>query len=247
MGQMNIDRNRAQKVTGAARLAAVAITIGGGAVAVFGLPGGRASKPVPPTELATTPSDHASTGTESPGTIPVDPGGIAVRLATVANAPKPVIVAVEPTIDDPGDPETHTELVSDEVSFLGLIREPGRLLALMRVGGRQVVMWEGRVHEGVRVVAIGEGGVEIEQEGARLRVERSEKKGASLNRLDPAPIVPMAENRVMDQNGIDPSREAAIEALRRGRTEFRDRARPIRPPGSDRFRVNEQGGFGRDE
>lgn len=247
MGQMNIDRSRAQKVTGAARLAAVAITIGGGAVAVFGLPGGRASTPVAITEQPTESTDAVSGGGEGPDTIPVDPGGIAVRLESVANAPKPVIVPVEPTIDDPTVHETFVASDADEVSFLGLIREPGRLLALMRIGGRQVVMWDGRVHEGVRVVEIGEGWVEVEQEGVRQRVERSEKKGASLNRLDPAPVVPMAENRVMEQSAGDPSREAAIEALRRGRTEFRDRARPIRPPGSDRFRVNEQGGFGRDE
>lgn len=241
MGHTAINRERAQALAHGARFAAIALALCCGAVVVFGVPGAgtRLSEP------SVTPAPEAAPADPAPaprGAPLVDAGGIATRLSSVSNAPRPVVTAgdagAEP-VDDPGFDEEPLA-VNDEVGFLGLIREPGRVLALMRIGGRQAIMWPGREVDGLRVAEIGDDHVQVERAGARWRVDRSQRKQATVSRIDVPLLPPTAPS---EAGGIDQqSREAAINALRQNRMQGRDRARPINvAPGQQGFRMNDPG------
>lgn len=239
MAHSTINRESAKRAAAGARLAAIAVAMCCGAVAVFGVPFGRvATEPV-----AAVPTTEESKVPARPAPEPfVDAGGIAMRLASVSNAPKPVIQAHEEeplalTEDGLGVP---VEAPSDEVGFLGFIREPGRTLALMRVNGRQVVMWVDRVVEGLKLVAIGDDSVQVERDGVNWQVERAARKVSSVSRIE----VPMAARPPMVDPAMDSeqSREAAINALRQNRMQGRDRPRVLNPGQGNRdFRVNDPG------
>lgn len=239
MAHSTISRDSAKRAAAGARFAAVAMAMCGGAVAVFGVPFGRvATEPVAAVPLAET-----STGAVPPAPEPfVDVGGIAIRLASVSNAPKPVIQAQEeePIALGEGDTGTLVEAPTDEVAFLGFIREPGRTLALMRVNGRQVVMWVDRVVDGLKLVAISDDSVEVERDGVDWQVERSARKASSVSRIE-VPMAPAPEAPDPEMES-ERTREAAINALRQNRMQGRDRTRVLNPgQGNREFRVNDPG------
>ncbi|MCW5768150.1 MAG: hypothetical protein KIT19_05670 [Phycisphaeraceae bacterium] len=241
MGQTAINRERAQALAHGARFAAIAMALCCGAVVVFGVPGAgtRLSEP------SATPTPDAAPVDPQPApraVAGVDAGGIATRLSSVSNAPKPVVAAREIESEYMEEPayEHETVTVNDEVGFLGLIREPGRVLALMRIGGRQAIMWPGREVDGLRVAEIGDDHVQVERGGTRWRVDRSQRKQATVSRIDVPllPPTPVSDVSVNDHQ----SREAAINALRQNRMQGRDRARPINvAPGQQGFRMNDPG------
>ncbi|MBX3362606.1 MAG: hypothetical protein KF912_04865 [Phycisphaeraceae bacterium] len=241
MGHTTINRERAQVLALSARFAAIAMALCCGAVVVFGVPGAgtRLSEP------SATPTPDAVPADPQPvprAAARVDAGGIATRLASVSNAPKPVVTAREVEPEDFGELayEHETVTVNDEVGFLGLIREPGRVLALMRIGGRQAIMWPGREVDGVSIAEIGDDHVQVERGGTRWRVDRSQRKQSTVSRIDVPllPPTPVSDMSVSDHQ----SREAAINALRQNRMQGRDRARPINvAPGQQGFRMNDPG------
>ncbi len=237
MAQQTINRETARRAATGARFVAIVMAMCGGAVAVFGVPFGRAvTEPV-----AAIPAPDEGAPPEGPAPEPfVDAGGIALRLASVSNAPKPVIEA--PKEDPESLPEEGgaiAEAPTDEVGFLGFIREPGRTLALMRVNGRQVVMWVDRVVDGLKLVSIGDDSVQVERDGVNWQVGRAPRKASSVSRID----VPMAPAPVPEPGmESDDSREAAMNALRQNRMQGRDRSRMLNPgQGNREFRVNDPG------
>jgi len=241
MPHKRIDRSTASRIANGARLGACALVVCGMAVAVLGVPGAApgdtdvVSKPAPSTE-----PEPLSVAPEPP--IEVDARGIAMRLSSVGNAPKPPPDLLPDEEAEPVPGDTAVAMATDEVSFLGLIREPGRLLALVRIDGRQVVMWTGREISGVRLSEVAETHIVVERNGATRRIERAERKGAAFTRLEPiAPAMPAAPPVAEAQpNGAEEmSRE---ELLRRVREQARGQQRMIRrPPGEGRERFGEPG------
>lgn len=246
MAHERIDRNGASRIAMGARAGACVLAVCGMAIAVFGVPG--ASSVTSPPVAAAQPEAVEPEST-TPEDVPVvDAPGIAMRLASVGNAPKP---PPEPVIEDEGevmvDGGADLAPVSDEVSFLGLIREPGRLLALVRVGGKQTVMWIGREISGVTLAEIGDGFITIERDGVSQRVDRATKKGEAFTRLEQTqPAMPMAQDPAADQalnSQTEQSGEMSREELlRRVREQARGQQRMIRrPPGEGRERIGDPG------
>jgi hypothetical protein len=238
MAQQTINRETARRAATGARFVAIVMAMCGGAVAVFGVPFGRAV----PEPVAAIPAPDEGASPELPAPEPfVDAGGIAMRLASVSNAPKPVIEAPEEgpasLPDDEGG--AIAEAPTDEVGFLGFIREPGRTLALMRVNGRQVVMWVDRVVDGLKLVSISDDSVQVERDGVSWQVGRAPRKVSSVSRID----VPMAPAQAPDAGmESDDTREAAMNALRQNRMQGRDRSRMLNPgQGNRESRVNDPG------
>ena len=228
-----------------ARVGACALVVCGMAVAVFGVPGSTTGPTGPAARPVDAPEPEVEPPTDDAGSV-VDARGIALRLSSVGNAPKP---PPEPVVEDTGSEiatgEEPIAPVLDEVSFLGLIREPGRLLALVRVSGKQVIMWVGREINGVRLSEIGEGFIVIERDGASQRVERSQKKGEAFTRLEPAaPVMPMApvQEQAQQAEANQEGEMSREELLRRVREQARGQQRMIRrPPGEGRERFGEPG------
>lgn len=247
MAHERIDRNGASRIAMGARAGACVLAVCGMAIAVFGVPG--ASTVASPPVAAAQPEAVEPEATPHEDAPAVDAPGIAMRLASVGNAPKP---PPEPVIEDTGeamvDAGVEQAPVSDEVSFLGLIREPGRLLALVRVGGKQTVMWVGREISGVKLAEIGDGYITIERDGASQRVDRATKKGEAFTRLEQAqPIMPMSIDPASAEQGasaqVDEQGEMSREELlRRVREQARGQQRMIRrPPGEGRERFGDPG------
>jgi hypothetical protein len=247
MSHERIDRNGASRIAIGARAGACVLGVCGMAIAVFGVPG--ASTIVSPPAAAAQPEAVELEDTPHEDAPVLDAPGIAMRLATVGNAPKP---PPEPVIEETGEELASGDMeqapVSDEVSFLGLIREPGRVLALVRVGGKQTVMWVGREISGVRLAEIGDGFITIERDGATQRVDRASKKGEAFTRLEQTqPVMPTAQDPAAAEQALNSQTEpdgemSREELLRRVREQARGQQRMIRrPPGEGRERFGDPG------
>lgn len=239
MGHAHINRETAKRAAAGARVGAIALALCGGAVAVFGVPFVRVeSEPIAATPVTDETTQAAPPKVEQV----VDAGGIAMRLTSVSNAPKPVLQAAEeqPLTEVDGESTDPVAAPSDEVAFLGLIREPGRTLALIRVNGRQTVMWEGRVVDGLTLVGVGDDSVQVEREGVAWQVERAPRKITGVARIE-VPMAPPTPEVVSDpESDGGRSREEAINALRQNRMNARDRSRSLNPgQGSREFRMND--------
>lgn len=254
MSHERIDRSRASRIAMGARAGACVLAVCGMAIAVFGVPGVQtaASAPVPAPD---TQVDQPEPATTSQAQAPIlDARGIAMRLAAVGNAPKPVAESIVEVPNDGLEPGVEAiSPVTDEVGFLGIIREPGRLLALMRVNGRQTIMWIGREVGEVKLTEIGDGYVTIERNGAAQRVDRSARKGEAFTRLEqPQPAaasVPMPTGeQATDAQATGEQEMSREELLRRVREQARGGQRMIRrPQGEDRERFNDPGRPWREE
>lgn len=234
MVQTTINRAKAAAVARGAQAAAVLLLVAGAALGMLGVPGTapvRHPQPLEPGTLAPEQEAPASTHAER---FQVDAQGIAMRLQHVANAPKAPPSVNQGGVEElPVVPDTTYSADTDEIRFLGLIREPTRILALVRLTERQTVMWPGRVVDGVKLVKIQEDSITIERDGIESRIERATRKGG-LNTLTaspprPTPMPVIQDGSIQPMPGEEGSREASIEALRRARSEARDRMRRIPP------------------
>lgn len=167
----------------------------------------RPTPAIEPLERPTPlPETSSKTGQARPQVI--DAHGLADRMGHIANPPipteKPADTTAEANVDPvptPGD---------ESVRFLGLLLEPNRTLALLKVGERQrlVAVGEDFALSGdqtgkVRVTEVTADHVTIETDSGPRRIEKSARQGSSVTYLSGA--TPPARGSPLPGTAGDPA------------------------------------------
>jgi hypothetical protein len=229
MSQHTVNRKQAGRFTLMARVAVGVLVVGALSIAVFGLPEPPSRERTGPIIGFDDPGTSPGTGSTGSGSPLVDAEGIAIRLSQLANAPKVVAtIPTEPSDDGMIDDLPNLMFPVDEIRFLGVIKEPDRLLALTRISGRQTVMWPGRIFEGIELLEVTPEWILIDQDGAEQRIERAERTALALNKIivpsAPQPMRGGPEMPTANQDQGNRSRDEAQRLLQ----DARSRARTIR-------------------
>lgn len=182
MNRTTMSRSLALTRARYARAAFAVAAVGSAAVAMLVLPRFTirpALDDVQPAPAATTVSVSVASGL-APGK-PVNSAGISDRFMRFSNRPK-----VEPPPEVPvemGDDEPPAPAPSESARFLGVIREPGRLLAMIAMGGRQRIVAEGEEVSGLTVVSIGEESMTVREGGVEKKIHRDQRSGGTSTSL----------------------------------------------------------------
>lgn len=222
MKSLPISRSTAQQRARFAQIAFGVLGVGALGVMTVGLPWLTA---VPSFEEV-RPTSVLGPGTVGPGTDKpierqaVHSEAISDRLMLLANHPVPPAPPEEP-VETQTIPVTPAP-VAEGPRFLGVIREPGRSLALVHVGGRQRIMAEGEEIAGVRLESISDASIMVSEAGIERQIDKQARAGVSISTVGgaaggPTPP-PGASPPVLGMNG-----DAAIDTPsqprgRRGRT-----------------------------
>ncbi len=183
MKHMPLSRSSAEKRARSAQIAFAVLGIGAIAVVALALPRLTAV----PTLDEVRPKPPAAPQASGPAAKPeeklaINSQGISDRLMQLGNRPQapetPTSTGEEPPIDPPVAPPP-----ADAPRFLGVIRESGRFLAMVHVGGKQRIMAEGEEAAGVRVEAIGVDSITISESGVEKTLEKSPRSGGSVSML----------------------------------------------------------------
>ncbi|MCG3123890.1 MAG: hypothetical protein GIKADHBN_02319 [Phycisphaerales bacterium] len=202
-----LSRSVAEKRARAAQLAFGMLVVGALAVGTLAVPkltqvpSLDEVRPVP-----VAPPPRAGTSQEPADRGSVNASGISERLMQLANHPK----LIETPSDAPPDPGTVNEdpaPAPEDARFVGVIREPDRLLAIVHVRGRQRVMAQGEEVEGVKLLTITPQAITISEGGLEKKVEKGARSGTSITMLSgsgdgasPQPMAPPIPGRVQGEN-----------------------------------------------
>lgn len=168
-----LHHSRASRAVRIAQLAAVGLTAVVAVVLVLGPRSGP--RDVPPLTLPTPGTKPLAASTEAKPQERIDVPALADRFSQLGNSPKPEVKA-SPT------EETKPEVVPTEesVRFLGVLTEPGRRLALLKVNDRQRLLGPGEKFEALRVVEVGLDFAIIEDDHGPRRLTKGERQGAAV-------------------------------------------------------------------
>ncbi|RMH26725.1 MAG: hypothetical protein D6692_08685 [Planctomycetota bacterium] len=145
-----LSRSSAARLTLVAQVVAAGLAIGAVGLMVVGLPDPSrpSTKPqIPPGAPQPVPGSGSQGTVSSVAYQPVDAGGLAARLALVANAPKvPVIETPEVPDDEPAEPTpAPAQPFASRVRYLGMIQMGAEQAAFVTIDARQRVVRAGDV------------------------------------------------------------------------------------------------------
>lgn len=210
-----------------ARIVFAATAAGSAAVALLVVPT-FTKRPVMDDDPPAAPTASVLTSAASENTTgnTVNSGGISDRFMQFSNRPKidpPVESPVEMGDDDDPPPPPPAE----NARFLGVIREPGRLLAMIAVGGRQRIMAEGEEVSGLKIVSIGPESVTVREGGVEKTIQRNQRSGASTSTVakGPSTMSPVQPGSMPEAQGLDARANASSLFLQ----QQRGRGRPNLP------------------
>lgn len=214
-----LHREQALRLARLAQAACAVLIIAAVGIAAVGLPGVRGPGPAD----AELPSSQAAAAKPVVSTPPISEGvdfsGIAQRLASIDNAPRPA------TETPSESTETLTEPVAAAdapVKFLGSIIEPTRRIALLTINGRQRAVVAGQtVRYGaeatageLRLIAVEDSSVTIEDKLGRRTIEKTARSGSAITTVAAAAPPPEPVSDQPGQPGVDPAVRALRDAVR---------------------------------
>lgn len=143
--------------------------VGIGAIAVAAVGTRQTSVQTPPPIEIPAPARVPSNESQgNVGRLAFNPKTIADRLNVFGNHPKPAPKPEETTSEAPL-PESTTP--NENVKFLGVLKEPARLVALLRIGSKQRFLATGESVENVKVMEISHDQVIIQEAGVEKRLD----------------------------------------------------------------------------
>ncbi|MCC6677957.1 MAG: hypothetical protein IT436_12505 [Phycisphaerales bacterium] len=218
MSAVILHRDKALQFARIAQAGCAVLLVAAIAIAAVGLPGAGGSShhaaDLPPS-LAETAKPITITPPVSEG---VDFSGIAQRLASIDNAPKPATETPTDTEITAGEPAPAAEA---PIKFLGSIIEPNRRVALLSVNGRQRAVVAGQKLKlgadasagELLLVAVDDNAVTIEDKGGRRTIQKTARSGSAITTVAAtAPAVPTPD--APPQPGVDPAVRALRDAVR---------------------------------
>lgn len=177
MNQVPLSRTNAEGRARAAQFTCAAMCMCAIAVIAFAIPV-ITSVPTldevrpPPVAPPVQPSGESSPAQK----LAVNSSGISDRFMQFAN--RPVQAAPPDVTENPDETPAETPTTPEAPRFLGIIREPGRMLAMVRVNGKQKIMAEGEAVGTFKVVRIETGAITIEVDGVERQLEKQARTGA---------------------------------------------------------------------
>jgi hypothetical protein len=197
MNQVPLSRTRAEGRARAAQLTCAAMCLCAIAVIAFALPTitsvpALADVRPPAPTLPTVPSGEAS----QPEKLIVNAGGISDRFMQFSNRPVQATPPQDP--QDSGEEEpTDTPPAPEAPRFVGVIREPGRMLAMVRIDGKQRIMAEGETVSNLKLVRVEPTSIIVEVDGVEKQLEKQARTGGVTS-----VAVDSANPSVMPEGGV---------------------------------------------
>lgn len=197
MTRVPLSRTAAEKRARGAQISFAVLGLGALAMVTLALPRITAVPSLdevrPPPVAAAVPSGSGDKPVEK---VAINSEGISDRFMQFANRPE---APKEETSDEDIKPDEPVEPTApvEATRFLGVIREPGGLLAMVYAGGKQRIMGEGEEAAGVKVVSIASDAITVSEGGVEKRIEKSVRSGSSVSMVGG----PDAGNGAMPQGG----------------------------------------------
>jgi hypothetical protein len=180
-----LTRQQAHRRARIARLGFGAIAVAGAGIAVFALPS-ISTVPTIDELLRADPADAPVAGAAvapAERTVAVDTDGINGRFMQFANRPRPIDPPAEEPAPVPDDQPPTPETPVDVARFLGVVREPGRDVALMSIDGSQRFMAVGDQIGNVKLLEVGDGWVRIDEGGLAKTLDKLKRSGPSITMI----------------------------------------------------------------
>jgi hypothetical protein len=128
-------------------------------------------RPPAPT-VPPTPTGDAS----QPEKLAVNAGGISDRFMQFSN--RPVQATPPDNVEVPGEDVVVDPPIAPEAPrFVGVIREPGRLLAMVRIDGKQRIMAEGETVSNLKLVKVEPTSITVQVDGVEKQLEKQARTG----------------------------------------------------------------------
>ncbi|MCC6426462.1 MAG: hypothetical protein IT435_06545 [Phycisphaerales bacterium] len=204
-----LSRSIAQRRARSAQLAFGVLALGALAVVTLGIP--RLTAVPSLAEVAPKPAQSPTldpNALKPEDRVAVNSDAISERLMQLGNRPQPPAPPPEesgPELPPPLPP-------ADDARFLGVIREPGRSLAMVNVGGKQRIIAEGEQFGGIEVLSIAADAITVKEGGVEKRIEKHQRSGTAISTSAGGASGPgsglegvrhAGMNAAQDQGGID--------------------------------------------
>lgn len=238
MGWKDLTQETAAKFARRAQWLFALAGAGAVALAVLGTKP-RPTESLPPLEIP-APTAAKPGGEEASRSLAFDAKAIATRFDHLGNRPKPA-----PKADETPGAETPVEHVptADALKFLGVLREPGRLVALLKIGEKQRLLGPGEASGDIKVIEVTETHATVSENGAQKKLELQARTGPAVTVLaagGPAatgfnPGAPRGQgqpnsgNQVPDQKTILERRERAMREAADAQARMEAEGGPVRP------------------
>jgi hypothetical protein len=226
-----ISGSRARRNIRIAQTAGVALGVSAAALWALQVPIIESPLPVKP-EIQPVAGPEPEPSAAAPSQ-PLDREGVlgaAERLELAARIQRPTETASGPA------EATTPAAAPNDWKYVGSIREPSRMLALVSRGGgkQQRLMAAGREWDGVKLLAVNESEIQIEDSSGRQTIPRAERNGPSVQWTKMASNAPAANpaaqpgmtNAAMAK-GIDPTQAAAMRQALAEKAAGRRRGQPV--------------------
>lgn len=197
MNQVPLSRIRAEGRARAAQLTCAAMCLCAIAVIAFALP---TITSVPTLEEVRPPAPVAplvpSGDAAQPEKLAVNAGGISDRFMQFSNRPVQATPPEDTQVPDEGE-HVDPPVAPEAPRFVGVIREPGRLLAMVRIDGKQRIMAEGETISNLKLVKVEPTSITVQVDGVEKQLEKQARTGGVTS-----VAVDAANPSVMPEGGV---------------------------------------------